>query len=270
MVLQAWFDESGKTEEPVYLLAGYVGKKTVWEDFAHDWQAELDHEPKLPYLHARESQLFKGTDADARVERLLKFVAIIRKHRLRGVSFLLKHSDYREFFRIISVHPVITPAERRMMRNPYYLSFQYIFTMMLIRHGQKCAESGTKELLEILFDDGGERKQRLKIGFENFVKTAKEKNPHLLDLLINKGPEFRDDKQMSPLQACDLFAWHFRRFCYEASRGNKYEDAIWRALRDGIEYDTYLFTESDWIKLLLRLRQSTWDELLKHKSEDNP
>ena len=31
MVLQGWFDESGKGQGPVYLLAGYVGKKDMWE-----------------------------------------------------------------------------------------------------------------------------------------------------------------------------------------------------------------------------------------------
>jgi hypothetical protein len=42
MTLQAWFDESGKGQRPVYILAGYVGKQTMWQDFVDNWQTELD------------------------------------------------------------------------------------------------------------------------------------------------------------------------------------------------------------------------------------
>jgi hypothetical protein len=48
-MLQAWFDDSGKGQGPVYLLAGYLGNAAVWEQFAYDWQTELDREPQLPY-----------------------------------------------------------------------------------------------------------------------------------------------------------------------------------------------------------------------------
>lgn len=268
MVLQAWFDESGKTEDPVFVLVGYIGKKTMWEGFADDWQAELDREPRLPYLHAKERQLFKGFSDEERTERLLRFVAIIRKHQPRGVAFLLKHSDYRKFYRIVSVHPTITNSERRMMKNPYYVCFQWIFIQMLLRQARKLADSGITEPIEILFDDGLEQRERLRLGFEHFITTAKQKHPEALQLLINRGPEFRDDEQMSPLQACDLSAWHFRRFCWEASIGNgkTYRDPVWTALRESIEYDTYPFKEKDWVKLLLRLRESTWNELARQQA----
>ena len=93
MALQAWFDESGKGQEPVYVLAGYVGKKTMWEDFADDWQTELDREPVMPYLHAKESRLFKGLKPEARQARFLRFVSVIEKHKPTAIVCLLKHSD---------------------------------------------------------------------------------------------------------------------------------------------------------------------------------
>src|SRR5260370_7333889 len=96
MVLQAWIDESGKGQGqgPVYLLAGYVGKKTMWEDFADDWQAELDRAPILPYLHAKESQLFKGLSTQDRTKPLLPSLPIITNHRPLGITFLLTHPTY--------------------------------------------------------------------------------------------------------------------------------------------------------------------------------
>src|SRR5271170_4973327 len=152
MVLQAWFDESGKGQEPVYLLAGYVADTETWKGFATDWQAELDCEPKLPYLHAKESQIFKGLSTDERIARVLRFVDIIRRHRVRGASFLMKHSDYREYYRILETHPSITAGEKRMMKNPYYYGFQLVLSTMLMRQGKVLADTGVRELIHILFD----------------------------------------------------------------------------------------------------------------------
>ena len=144
-MLQAWFDESGKTNGPVFLLAGYIGSDEMWTDFSADWQRELDREPKLRFLHVKERRLFKGVSDDERTARLLRFVEIIRKYQPRGIVFCLKHLDHRRFYRIISVHPMITDPERRMMKNPYYLSFLQMFMRMLIRQAQICERSGVEE-----------------------------------------------------------------------------------------------------------------------------
>ena len=260
MILQAWFDESGKGQEPVYLLAGYVGKKTMWEDFADDWQAELDRTPCLPYLHANESQLFKGWAPEERIERLLRFVAIIRNHQPVGITFMLKQDEYRQFFSVISRHPTITPAERRMLKNPYYHSFTMILKIMLKAQAKKWKESGVRELIEVLFDDDIDRLQRLKLGFAGFVATVKKQNPEYLDLLINKDAECRDDKVFLPLQACDLLAWHLRRHCFEIARGNPAyrHDPVWASLRKGIAYKNYRYTEDRWMELLLAIRKETF------------
>jgi len=264
MVLQAWFDESGKGQEPVYLLAGYVGKKTMWEDFAEDWQAELDARPSLPYLHANESQLFRGYTPAERIERLLRFVAIIRKHQPIGITYILKHEEYREFFSIISEHPTITPAERRMLTNPYYHSFTVALNLMLKAQAQARDKSGTHELIEVLFDENIDKPKRLKLGFASFVDTVRKQNPDYLDLLINKDAEFRDDKVFLPLQASDLLAWYLRRLCYEIKLGNTdYQyDPVWVSLRDGIEYRDYRHTEEQWVQLLMSIRNDTFRGLV--------
>src|SRR5260370_14577913 len=53
VVFQAWFDDSGKegiAQSPVYLLAGYSARIEVWNDFADEWQDELNQTPRLAYL----------------------------------------------------------------------------------------------------------------------------------------------------------------------------------------------------------------------------
>lgn len=258
-VLQAWFDESGKTELPVYLLAGYVGGQTMWEDFSDEWQAELNRPPTLPYLHCKESQLFKGWTASERVERILRFVAIIRKYRPRRVTFMLRHVDYRELYSVISEHPAMPRAERRMLKNQYYTAFVVMLTVMLKAQATKWREHGARELIEILFDEGIDRWQRLKLGFEGFVTSVKKNDPDLLQLLINKNAEFRDDKLLLPLQAADLLAWHLRRLCYELSQGNvAYQhDPVWNALFEATEGQDYRYTEAQWVDLVLRMHRDT-------------
>lgn len=230
-MLQAWFDDSGKGQEPVYLLAGYLAGKDTWATFSGHWQAELDRPPRLPYLHANESQLFKDLSLTERAARLLRFIEIIGKHRLEAHAFILKHADYNEFFRFISTHPVIAPAERRVLRNPYYISFQRILTMMLARQAKE-AEIKESASIEVLFDCGIDRHARLKLAFEHWVKTVERREPTWLKFLINKAAEFRDDKVFLPLQASDLLAWHVRRFCYEAMGNRSHAgDLVWRAPR---------------------------------------
>jgi Protein of unknown function (DUF3800) len=262
MVLQAWIDESGKGkgQGPVYLLAGYVGNKTMWEDFADDWQTELDREPKLPYLHARESQIFRGLTTEERTKRLLAFVAIIAKHRPLGTTFFIKHGDYQAFQKVLATHPTIRAAEKRTLSNPYYLAFVIMLTSMLLRQGKKRVETGVHELIEILFDDGMERKARLTLGFNNFIDTVKRRSPQFLDLLVNKQVETRDDKVFKPLQASDLLAWHLRRFGEETARSgaDTYRDPVWLALREATEYEHFAYTEQQWLDLLYRIREETF------------
>ena len=257
MVLQGWFDESGKGQEPVYLLAGYVAKKNVWEDFADDWQAELDRVPRLPYLHVNETQRFKGWSLAERTERFLRFVGIIKKHNLDGSILPLKHSDHREFYRIAATHPFIKPYERRMFKTPYFLAFQSTFGVMLSKQAKKRAETGITELIEILFDEGIDRKVRLERGFNLMIESVKREMPEYLDLLINKQAEFRDDEVFLPLQAADLLAWYVRRLCYEGARGKQYADPVWLALKEATHLEVFPYTDQRYVEVLTRVRTAT-------------
>jgi hypothetical protein len=191
----------------------------------------------------------------------------MRRHGLHGVSFMMKHSDYREYFRIISTHPTITPAEKRTMKNPYYYAFQLVLSTMLMRQGKILADTGVRELIHVLFDTDIDRRVRLELGFKYFLDSVKRQSPQFLDLLVNQNAEFRDDKVFLPLQACDLFAWHLRRFC---ERGNSYVDPVWTALRDGIEYDIYTYREEQFVDALNRMRDATWRAVLSAMIKNKP
>jgi hypothetical protein len=274
IVLQAWFDDSGKegiAQSPVYLLAGYFARVKVWENFVDDWQAELNRAPKLRWLHSVEAYHLKGEfgfnkdtqkpsewvlahgrgNKKARDERVLRFTSIITKHLKRGIgegiTWILKHKDYAEFVKITATHPRITPEELTRIKNPYYLSFEKVFGDMLKIQGAK----KTEEQIHILFDEDIDDPDSLEVAFKSFVKTVRENSPRHLRLLVNKKAEFRNDKCFPPLQAADLLAWHVRRFCFESARGRRYEDPVWDALRSQeMKIRNYLFTVDEWRDLL--------------------
>jgi Protein of unknown function (DUF3800) len=257
--VEAWFDDSGKGQDPVYLLAGYLAGKSTWTEFNRDWHAELNCQPTLPYLHANESQLFKRMTTNQRIERVLNFVAIIRRHELEAQAFILKHADYREFYRLIATHPIITKPEQRSYKNPYFVSFQRILTIMLARQAKKRDDTGTIEMIEMFFDDGMDRKARMQTAFAFWVKSANKFEPTWLSLLINKTAEFRDDKQCPPLQAADLLAWHLRKYCDKAARGNSHaDDPIWQALRTAADPHIHTLTDEDLVGMLYEMRAETW------------
>jgi hypothetical protein len=283
-VFQAWFDDSGKegiAQSPVYLLAGYSTRIRVWENLSDEWQAELDRAPRLRWLHATEAYNLKGEfgfdkktnlpsewvkshgrgNTKARDERLLRFASILIKHLKgevgHGMFWMLKHDDYAHFHNIISTHPTITNEEKRMLKNPYFLSFQKIIGNMLKMQVLKTVTSGTREKIQILFDEGIDDRENLEVAFEKFVEMLQFEPPIHRDLLANKTAEFRNDKDNPPLQAADLFAWHVRRFCFKSAKREPYDDPVWTALRHPelvVLHQKY--DENDWIRILEGIRDN--------------
>jgi len=155
--MQGWFDDSGKEGWPrprasaVYLLAGFVAPVRVWAKLADAWDAELKQTPKLKYLHTGEAYTFSGEfgprskwrkawgarNKTERDKRLLKFAKIVEDHlapiwtasgapdRL-GVTWMVSHREYADFKRMVQADPRATRNDLKTLKNPYYLSFQYV------------------------------------------------------------------------------------------------------------------------------------------------
>jgi Protein of unknown function (DUF3800) len=286
-VFQAWFDDSGKegaNQSPVYLLAGYSARTRVWEDFADDWQTELNRPPRLRWLHATVAYNLKGEfgydknrgpsewtsfhgrgNKKARDERLLRFAQIITKHLhpqtdSHGITWVLQHVEYTAFLDQLSKVVVANKAdleELKRVKNPYYLSFQRV---LIHEHTLRAASgiaTGVREKTEIFFDEGIDNKDNLEEGFKQFMSAAAQEAPQILPFFQNKKPEYRDDKDKSPLQAADLLAWHVRRLCRDVFRGAKqYNDPVWRELygQKKIKYWDFRYTASHWNKILVDIR----------------
>jgi len=144
---------------------------------------------------------------------------------------MVSHDEYADFKRMMKNHPRATPQELKVIRQPYYLSFQYVLGSCL---KFKNFTRTRDEPIQILFDCGMDDHRRLKLAFEQWVEVVRLSEPHLLQQLVNKEAEFRNDEKHPELQAADLLAYHQRKFVYETTQMNNREYAetpIWRTLQ---------------------------------------
>jgi hypothetical protein len=205
--LQGWFDESGKEgwprkgTSPVFLLAGYVAPVRVWAKFADAWQDELDRPPKLNALHTKDAYRFDkefgegsawanqwgSRNEHERDKRLLAFAQIIEDHlkpiwspygppdRLR-LTWMVSHDEYADFKKMMKNHPKATPKELKIIREPYYLSFQYVLGSCL---KYKNFTRTRDETIQILFDYGMDAHKRLKLAFEQWIEVVRLSEPRV-------------------------------------------------------------------------------------------
>jgi len=230
-MMQAYFDDTGKSgSDPIFILAGFKARAKNWAALSDAWQVALDKKPKLKFLKARDaynlkdkkSQFF-GWSEKERDKRLVEFAKIVKRYVSVGMTFSIPNDDFHLVFDWISNLP---HPNYRTVKNPFFLAFLALTGVLLHRH----AESRTRELLEILFDEGIDSTKRLKRGYEGFVEVVRRESPDIYDLLVNKEARFADDKIVRPLQASDLLAWHYKKYSEATINGLKYADPVWLEL----------------------------------------
>jgi hypothetical protein len=55
MVLQAFVDDSGIGQPPVYILAGWIADAAKWADFLTEWDRVLRMSPRIRYFKFAEA-----------------------------------------------------------------------------------------------------------------------------------------------------------------------------------------------------------------------
>jgi hypothetical protein len=250
-MIQACFDDSGNTEAPVFVLAGFVARLRQWQVYSREWERILNVAPKVPFLSTNEAfqqrGCFAGWSKGAVEDRLLKLVQVIQNRVDGGVIFTLDHDGYKAVMAKVD-ELTLTPERRkvRMLKNPFYVGFHVVVLTMLAKH----QAIQTQERLEILFDEGIDRHNRLENGYRDLVRGIARQHPSHINLLVNKEAEFRDEKMFLPLQAADLLAWNIRRERYEKSRGRKHNWCVWSALKTAIPYKKYHYGPRDIAELM--------------------
>jgi Protein of unknown function (DUF3800) len=218
LVLHAYIDDSGQTEPPVFVLAGYVARAERWAEFSDAWKAALAGPPVLDYFKmwqasTREEQ-FKGWSVEARDARLRLLAGIIRDHALLAVAVTAPHDDYKAVF---------MGAIDRFHDRPYSLLYHSIMFRLL--HWQIAA--GLDEPVDFIFDEQMHDSDRVQAGFSDVLEATSPE----VRRRFGARPVHRDEKKVVALQAADMLAWHVRRYNQASAEGEGFDTAAWPTLR---------------------------------------
>jgi hypothetical protein len=245
---------------------------------------ELDQNPKLEFLHTGDAYTFSGEfgrgsawegawgyrNETERNARLLRFAKIIEDHLApiwnayevpdrQGLTWMVSHDEYRDFRALAADDPRATEEEIKTIKNPYFLSFQYVLGACL---KYKNVMRTRDETIQILFDRDIDKPKRLALGFKNWLQVVEAEAPHLLSQLVNKQPEYRDDKKHPELQAADLLAYHLRKYIMEITQNQNRDYAnneIWTSVHSSkIAFLDLRYEAKQWRRLVGKIRQPFW------------
>ncbi|OGW13488.1 MAG: hypothetical protein A3G93_00685 [Nitrospinae bacterium RIFCSPLOWO2_12_FULL_45_22] len=190
----AYFDESGvHRDSPVVVVAGFLAPDKQWARLQSEWDKALK-QTGISFFHMvdyenRQKQ-FKDWKEDERIERLKKFLEIIKRRITIPVVAAVGVKDYKE--------------AALWQRDPGAPQNAYAFcALMCLQAIAAWADKvGHREPIGYIFEDGALHKGEL-------LKLADQikKDPARQDRYRWVGLSFTDKRYFSPLQATDILAY---------------------------------------------------------------
>jgi hypothetical protein len=218
LVVEAYIDDSGSGDPPVFLLAGFVARAEQWAEFSERWLEALRGPPKLEYFKMKEAAAlegqFKGWKEEGRDARVVRLIDIIKDHVLVAVSSAVFHRDYSE---------VISDKLSKETDPPYWLIYHSV--MELVYRWELA--NGIREKVNFIFDEQFKQSDMVQASWSVYYEQSP---PHFKELFGDR-PVHKNDKCTFPLQAADLLAWHIRRDYYEHNKGNTFSSPTMDSLR---------------------------------------
>lgn len=203
LVLKAFIDESGKTEPPVFVMAGFLARAEQWAAFNDEWRAVLDEPHPIEAFHMVDSE-WTGDR-----KRLGKLIDVIRRHVITGIAVTVFHDDYEAIFK---------GRVAKRMDRPYFLMYHSIMTLAM----EWEIENGMDEPIDFIFDEQHGESDYL----QSIFTRIKEMAPPEIQRRFGSRPIHADDKKVLPLQAADILAWSLRRVGYLAVQGKPPDDFL--------------------------------------------
>jgi len=195
-MLETYFDDSGRGQRPVFLLAGFMSTAERWAAFNEEWQAVLDQPPPLRRFkmqHAMTgSNVWLGWNDDVRAERLRLFHAVIMKHAMLGFGCVVHQDAFQD----------VMQQGPEYFRTVYQLAFMGIVGSTMRYHQQ----AGLTDKVDFVFDEQMREFSRAIGAFLQFWQ-----NEPYLSKYVAGTPRSATDDQVLPLQAADYLAWQLRR-----------------------------------------------------------
>ncbi|MEL6876672.1 MAG: DUF3800 domain-containing protein [Pseudomonadota bacterium] len=249
---QAYIDDS-RDEGGTFVLAGHVATAEAWENFSREWEEALP----MALLDER-GHYFKMSEMaslDERLERVPVFWRIIEENVLFSLSCKIRIDDFRKAKeRIVISHEVgQKPIDTNwgMWALPYTIAFQALLDGF--NHNREIIdeELDPEQPIDFIFDEQLHEKKALLESWDAFIGSRKPEIRHR----YGKTPIFRDDRDILPLQAADLWAWWVRKWYNEGRPDEmaKPDFGFWKAYREGHAKVAISLTEDQIVHGLLNV-----------------
>jgi hypothetical protein len=192
-MLQGFGDDTGKGNEPVFALGGFVASVEQWMDFADAWDAKIKEEPSIGY--------FKASDAAACRREFLRFDPAQRDKKVTDLISLI--NAYAQFFVGCAIvredwGKVFRGQMAKTMDSPFFFAYMRLMTSSL----QRLFSFGPAiDKVEWIFD---EEVQTIYREVLNWWLAQKAEPPLYLSRRMGNHPIMGNDKEVMPLQAADL------------------------------------------------------------------
>lgn len=194
IVLDSYFDESGKEDGPTLIVSGFVGNSVDMHKFARDWMAALTG-GDVEYWHTKrfrsgsKNELFAHLSKSQKKDLVKRLIAVINKHMLMGVSVVVNKPEY------ISL---TSDRFRSQWGSSYTFAVQIALFLVSQWLGRK---SRQQEPINILLEEGHRNSEQA----INHVGRFKN---HDSASILNLNVYGRGAKKCNPaLQAADLLAY---------------------------------------------------------------
>lgn len=198
VMLQAYIDDSHASSglRPLY-LAAYAMEADRWIEFSDAWDAVLNEPPAIDYFKMTEAMgcggCFRGFSEPQRNKKVLALASVIKDFAPWGMHMHVNTVEFDEIFK---------PHAPPPLRSAYFSLCYGI--MNGITHIQR--EMRITEPCEFIFDDHPGLAAKVVPIFDFMM----DERPEWAELVAGM-PSFKDDKDVMPLQACDMLAWVVRR-----------------------------------------------------------
>jgi hypothetical protein len=220
-MLKYFADDSGShtTANGMFVLYGYLMEEPRWEDFAERWDAQLKRREFFPIDYFRMANAhagdgpFAGIDGVFRSRKVKDLAEVIRDCNPVPIGCKMSWESYQRI-----VKGKIDPR----LDNPYAILFFQVLRnvtelqkMFVENLPDELKEQALRERqaeivykpVDFIFDDQGPVGIQCLQWFSELRSRLQE--PHRT--VLSNTPQFKDDRDLVPLQAADMLAWHIRR-----------------------------------------------------------
>ena len=222
VMLQAYVDDSiASTGDRKLLLAAYVLTADQWIEFYDAWDAALHEPPAIDYFKMAEANgrggCFRKFSEAQRNKKVFRMAQVVKQFAPHGLHVKVSTKEFNELLKPYVPWPVKTPY--------YILSHSMIYGLARL-HDQM----GLKMKCDVIFDDHPGLAAKILPAFDLYGL-----GPESWRQWISGPPSFKDDKEVLPLQAADLLAWHLRRDV-EGVEAPDYKGILDLLILDGVHH----------------------------------